>query len=230
MSETKQRLLDAAEGVLAEQGFEAASLRAITSAAEANLASVNYHFGSKERLMQAVIRRRLGPVNEERLALLEACEREARPGAPPVDRIAFALIAPMVRALAGPGRDFRTFGRIVGGLYLDPRERAGRMLVPELTLMFERFVGALHRALPEIPRAELGWRVFFAVGSVVHYVAAGGLLRAISGGVCEPADVEQDIGRLVRFAAAGLCTKGPSGPRRETDPSQKRPKRRPGKP
>ena len=78
---TKDRILDAAEALFMEHGFEATSLRAITAAAGVNLAAVNYHFGSKEELFQAVLTRRLDPMNQERVDLLTALEREAGAGA-----------------------------------------------------------------------------------------------------------------------------------------------------
>ena len=74
---TKDRILDSAERLFARDGFEATSLRAITAEANVNLAAVNYHFQSKEALVQTVIGRRMGPVNAQRLALLDAYEAEA---------------------------------------------------------------------------------------------------------------------------------------------------------
>ena len=78
---TKEKILDAAEALFMEHGFEATSLRQITAAAGVNLAAVNYHFGSKEELFQAVLTRRLDPMNQERLALLTRFEHEAAPRA-----------------------------------------------------------------------------------------------------------------------------------------------------
>ena len=69
--DTKQRILDVAERLFATRGFHATSLRAITRAAEVNLAAVNYHFGSKDALLEAVMLRRLGPLNEIRQARLD---------------------------------------------------------------------------------------------------------------------------------------------------------------
>src|SRR6185312_11029386 len=84
---TKDRILDAAEALFMEHGFEATSLRAITTAAGVNLAAVNYHFGSKEELFQSVLTRRLDPMNQERVALLTELERGAAPGPVACDRI-----------------------------------------------------------------------------------------------------------------------------------------------
>ena len=77
--DTRDRLLDTAERLFAERGVDATSLRHITTEAEANLASVNYHFGSKEALFRQIFARRIGPINEERLRLLDACEANNPP-------------------------------------------------------------------------------------------------------------------------------------------------------
>src|SRR5437773_8511643 len=78
---TKERILDAAEALFMEHGFEATSVRVITAAAGVNLAAANYHFGSKEELFQAVLTRRLDPMNQERVALLDRFEHESAPDA-----------------------------------------------------------------------------------------------------------------------------------------------------
>src|ERR1043166_6329556 len=87
---TRESLLDAAEALFTEHGIQAASLRAITQKAGANLAAVHYHFGSKEGLVKAVFSRRLKPLNQERLRLLEACDLEADPQGGAVEQVLHA--------------------------------------------------------------------------------------------------------------------------------------------
>src|SRR5262245_39243766 len=87
---TRERLLDAAERLFATRGFEATSLRDVTSQAKANIAAVNYHFGSKDALVRAVFERRLGEVNRRRIELLDARGR----GRPDPEQILHAFIAP----------------------------------------------------------------------------------------------------------------------------------------
>lgn len=101
--DTKQRILDAAEQLFAEHGFDGASLRAITGIAGVNLAAVNYHFKSKESLIQAVLARKLGPINQRRLALLDAYEADAGSKPVPLEKIVHAMIGPMVRPVPAAG-------------------------------------------------------------------------------------------------------------------------------
>jgi AcrR family transcriptional regulator len=64
----KDRLLDAAEGLFCERGFKGTSIRDIAAAAGCNIASVNYYFGSKEKLYEEVWRRHLIPMRDARIA------------------------------------------------------------------------------------------------------------------------------------------------------------------
>src|SRR5690606_14469470 len=91
---TKQRLIDAAEALFADEGFDRVSVRDITTKAAANVAAVNYHFGSREGLVAVVMARYINPVNEERLARLEALERRAGNKALAVEEILEAFIRP----------------------------------------------------------------------------------------------------------------------------------------
>src|SRR5436189_6346555 len=75
--ETRTRILDAAEELFMLHGFEGTSMRQLTAKAGVNLAAVNYHFGSKDALIEAVFRRRLDPMNAARIAALEKLELEA---------------------------------------------------------------------------------------------------------------------------------------------------------
>src|SRR3989440_1166893 len=96
-ADTKTRILDAAEVLFMEHGFEATSLRSLTAAAAVNLAAVNYHFGSKEELFQAVLTRRLDPMNQERIDRLEKLEREASGKPLSCEKILFAMLIPALR-------------------------------------------------------------------------------------------------------------------------------------
>src|SRR5260370_36472731 len=99
MSDTKEKILDTAERLIGEQGYAATSLRQIINEAGVNLAAVHYHFGSKEDLLDAVVMRKVGPVNEARLAALTLVEREAGDGEPEVEKVLDAFFAPT--AVAG---------------------------------------------------------------------------------------------------------------------------------
>src|SRR3954470_17942111 len=116
--ETRTRILDAAEELFMQHGFEATSMRALTARAEVNLAAVNYHFGSKHALIEAVFRRRLDPMNAARIAALdelEASSRSADAGA-----ITRAFVAPSLRMTEDAKGGGRNFIRLLGRTYTEP--------------------------------------------------------------------------------------------------------------
>jgi len=198
---TKDRILDAAERLFARDGIEATSLRAITAEAGVNLAAVNYHFQSKDALVIAVIERRVGPLNERRLALLDACEREAGEGPLPLEKVLDAFVRPVVEIFAGHARDFAP---LMGRLYTEPSESVEKIYRSQTGAVVQRFIRAYGRALPELPRNELVWRVHFSMGAIGHTLAASHMLRILSDGECDPSDVEGTVKRLEAYMTAGL--------------------------
>jgi AcrR family transcriptional regulator len=198
---TKDRILDAAERLFARDGFEATSLRAITAEAQVNLAAVNYHFQSKEALVQAVIARRINPINAQRLALLDAYEAESG-GAPlPLERIMDAFLRPIVELVGSHAHEFVP---LVGRIYTEPGDFAARLYKQQFEPMKQRFFPALERAIPGLPPAELSWRIHFAIGAMAHTMAASKILHLMSSGRCDISDVEGTLARLKAFILAGL--------------------------
>ena len=118
--ETKERILDAAETLFMEHGYEATSLRALTTAADVNLAAVNYHFGSKEELFQAVLTRRLDPMNQRAPRALDALRARSAPEPLPCDRILSAMFIPALTLARDPQRGGTNFLRLLGRAYADP--------------------------------------------------------------------------------------------------------------
>ena len=211
---TRDRILDAAEELFAEQGF-ATSLRAITASAGVNLASVNYHFGSKEALIREVFHRRLGPLNAERVGLLDRLEAAAGEEAPPLETIIEAFVGPPLRMSHDPRG--ATFMRLFGHSLGQRDDRILRMFAEEFRTVAERFGAALGRALPHLDRPEVLWRLLFMVGSMAHTMSLSDKLPELTRGVCAPADVEALILRLVPFVAGGMRAAAPvleSGGRR----------------
>jgi AcrR family transcriptional regulator len=200
--DTKQRILNAAEKLFAEHGLAATSLRAITTKAGVNLASVNYHFRSKEELIRAMYRRRLEPINRRRLEMLDGAEREAAPKPAPLESIVDAMLAPLLEAKAGD--EGAGVAILLGRVYAEPGGLAVQMLREQMAEVAQRFGAALHRALPKLTRAELAWRMHFIIGALAHTMVAGKLLEFISGGECSAQDIESARRNMTVFSLAGL--------------------------
>lgn len=216
---TRAALLDAAERLIAEHGIGAASVRAITQEAGANVASVHYYFGSKEALARAVYARRFGPINAERLHRLDTCEAAAGDGAPDLRCLIEAFAAPALEALrdgAGP-----MLAGLIGRALAEPSGEGIEVLRSAFREVFDRFLPAFRRALPDLPADELLWRFHFLVGAMAHTVqmterAARGAGAGWRDGP-QPSDADDRLlRRLTDFAEAGL--RAPSALAEEAEP------------
>ena len=201
--ETRTRILDAAEELFMQHGFEGTSMRQLTSKAGVNLAAVNYHFGSKDALIEAVFRRRLDPMNAARSAALQTLE--ATSPAPSPEAIIRAFIGESLRMIEDTKSGGRNFIRLLGRTYTEPskpiRVLIGQLYAPTM----ERYKSAFERALPQMPREELVWRIHFMFGTLSYTLAATDAVQLIAG--CKPEDrhdarLLED--RLAAFLAAGL--------------------------
>lgn len=202
---TKDRILDAAEALFMEHGYEATSLRSITAAAAVNLAAVNYHFGSKEELFQSVLTRRLDPMNQARLELLTRWEAKAAPSALSCERILVALFVPALKLARDPERGGKDFLRLLGRAYADPAPFIRRFLSEQYAVMIARFKAAFGRALPHLPRKELSWRLHFIMGALSYTLAGTDALKLIA--ELNPHETTNDeilLRRLAPFLLAGL--------------------------
>jgi AcrR family transcriptional regulator len=202
MSDTKQGILDAAERLFGEVGYDAASLRAITAAAGVNIAAVNYHFRSKQELLRSVIERRMHPLNLARLAALDSLEVTGIP--PTLEQLIRILVSPVMLLGGQKGPASTGFKMLLGRLYSDPSRNVRRLFLQELSEVVRRFSAALRRALPGMPEKELYWRIHFMIGAMAHTLAAASLIEILSEGACDPRDSEGTTERLVAFLLGGL--------------------------
>ena len=200
--DTRQKILDAAEELFMQHGFEGTSMRALTSKAGVNLAAVNYHFGSKDALIEAVFRRRLDPMNLARIAELEKLEASGNPSA---EKIIRAFIVPSLRLVEDAKGGGRNFIRLLGRSYSEPAKPIRALIGQLYAPVMERYKAVLERALPHMPREELVWRMHFMFGTLAYTLAATDTVQLIAG--CKPEDrydaalLEE---RLAAFLAAGL--------------------------
>lgn len=199
--DTKERLLDAAERLFAERGVSGTSLRDITAEADANLASVSYHFGGKDGLLEALFERRVAPVNRERLLLLEAFETEADGEPVDVEKVVWAFLAPPFQALTGEGQGGADFMRIAGRMHSDPT-RWRDFFQRQFAAVTERFHGALSRALPDLDEDEVIRRMHYLIGAMAHTFCWA--VEVCPVGPMDRMRPSLMVSSLVRFAAAGL--------------------------
>lgn len=203
-ADTKTRILDAAESLFVNGGFDAMSMRQITSAAGVNLAAVNYHFGTKDALIHAVLARRLDPLDTQRRAMLDAFE--ANYGARlSCEHVLVALFLPAVRIFRSdaPGAD--RFLHFLGRAYTDPSPVVRDFIQTHYIETLGRFFFAFQRTLPELSREDLGFRLNFAMGALSGILAGGNTHRLIREFTQQQGDHEALIlSRLASLMVAAL--------------------------
>jgi AcrR family transcriptional regulator len=195
---TKTRILDAAEHLFADHGFQGTSLRRITSEAGVNLAAVNYHFQSKEALLHAIYERRAGPINRRRLDLLDAIEAG---GEYDVARILDAFVRPVFELGSEVGHVPRLMMRL---LYVETEGMFQHVFERHFRPTFLRFAAALRRATPHLSDQQLMLRMQFFIGSFAHVMASGRVLKVVLKDGLDAVPRELIMRRLIRFAAAGI--------------------------
>jgi AcrR family transcriptional regulator len=196
---TRELILDAAEKLFAEQGIGATSIRAIIAAAEVNNASVHYHFGSKERLITEVFRRRANLIRKERLALLDAIPNDL-PQLEKLEAIVHAFIRP---GLFGADKSrviaqrFAVFGaRVV----TENSELARALMAQEYDEPGRRFLAALTDATTGFSAHELHWRMHAMMGLLVYTMNRSNRIVSITHSAFDPNDDDAVLEELVKIA------------------------------
>lgn len=204
---TPARLLDAAEALFAERGVDAVSVRAVNAAAGVNVAAVHYHFGSKEALVEAVLRRRMDALGARRLAMLAALPAT---DAPATRAVVDALVVPLAELSADPTGSGRAYVRVLALLQgggSESRALLGAAFAPQ----FLPFDAALARALPDLPEPVRHFRLAL-VGTLVVQTLAEPEAAAVALGL-DPADHRSVVAALIDTVTGALAA--PVGPSRK---------------
>jgi len=203
--DTKTKILNAAEQLFAERGYADTSLRLITSQAEVNLASVNYHFGSKKELIQAVLARYLDvfvPGLTQALKGLNNSENRIE------QRNVFeCLVAPLLELNTFKHRGTTTFLQLLGRGYVENQGHLRWFITTHYGDIMELFNQAVQDANPHLSKEEIFWRLHFTLGTVVFTMASSKALIEISrSDFNHDIDIEGLIRKVIPFISAGVST------------------------
>ena len=218
---TQDQILQAAESLFIKHGFEATTLRQITATAGVNLAAVNYHFGSKEALLQEVFKHRLRQLNEERLSALDRLEKQAAGKPVKPTKILDAFFGTLLRLPQTDPKGGANFLRLLGRTLSEPSDFIRIFLASEYEEVLRRYKEALIKSLPDVPREEILWRFHFMLGATAYAIAGTDSLKLLAHeGLKEtqeapsrykPKDKESDfmqinrlLPRLMNFLIGGL--------------------------
>ena len=203
--DTKERILDAAEMLFARDGFHFASLRAITTEADANLAAVNYHFGSKEALLEEVFKRRLIPLNAIRKEQLELVRDQAASEGrmPEAEDVLKAFIVPTVKfCCQDPGAEH--FSTLVGRAIAEPDDTVRNVFIHHIMPIFHLFFDLLQESLPGLDIDTVFWRLHFAMGATTHTMRLMGKPELLPAGLNRNIDIDKLLEDLMAFVTAGV--------------------------
>ena len=202
-NDARTRILTAAARLFAARGLAGAGLREITAEAGVNLAAVNYHFGSKEGLLEALFAQRAKPITEARLAALVRC-RVAPDRPPMLEQVLDAFLRPAFSLGLEAGVDGATFGKLRARLSVESEELYRRILSRAFDDSTRQFLDAVTAALPDLPSAEVAWRFHFMLGTMIYTMANSGRIQSVTAGALDPSDPDAILARLIPFLAAGF--------------------------
>ncbi len=199
---TKTRLLDAAERLFGEQGFEGVSMRTLADEAQVNLGAATYHFGSKEKLYLAAFFRRFRPTAERRMHLLESLLAEARTKdtPPKLETVLECLFRPPLETIAKHPAFFQMMSR---NLFMPPAFMQDAMRT-ETDQTFARFIKVIEGICPDSPRAQIQTHLRYCLGMLLVSVGVPLLDAGRKSKTSKNKELEQRLGSLVRFASAGF--------------------------
>jgi len=201
---TKNKILDAAEQLFADKGFNGTSLREITGAAGVNLAAVNYHFGSKKELIKAVMSRymdKLSPALETALSLL--CKTEIKPS---LHDVFSAFVDPLLSLSTFRENGTSNFLQLLGRGYTDSQGFLRWFLTTQYPNVFAHFTKAVHRAYPELTTEEMFWRLHFTMGTIVFTMSSSeALIDIAQNDFNHQLTIEAVINKVIPYVAAGVA-------------------------
>ena len=204
----QDRLLDAAEELFCEHGFEGTSIRDIATAAGCNIAAVNYYFGGKENLYVAVWRRHLHLMRQARVASIEKVMSQ-QDGEPSLEELltsyANAFVEPLVDKKTG-GRFIRLMAREMVDKHLPQNIFLEEMIIPVMTALQQALMGIC----PALDEANARLAILSIVGQLVHTTMAETMLEQSDNLEIPKFEFADVVKHIVRFSAAGIraCAEG----------------------
>ena len=199
-TDTRERILDVAERLFARRGIDAVSVRDIIRKAGANLGAINYHFGTKRKLIITVFDRRMSPVTKERLSALDALEKAAGDGALPLEGVLEAMFRPAVLHAMDKQRGGAVFGKLMARSMMEPNPHLESFMRGQIEPIIRRFDAALMRAMPNLTLEDVFWRMHLLIGGLHQSLLM--LESKPPNGIRLRMDAESYVKRFVAFAAA----------------------------
>lgn len=208
-TDTKKKLLDVAEKLFSDDGISSTSLRKIISEAGTNLASIHYHFGSKEALIKEVYARRMKPIALEREKMLDLIEytpdKEEM-----LEKLLKAFIEPMLRVQLESNEEKRIFLKLFEKAHSESEE-IKKIIISNFEKINVRFLKMFGKVMPELSREELFWRFKCIIGVVLASARQFPAMGLFKEQRSKTADISFHMERIIPFLVAGFLAPVPVG-------------------
>lgn len=199
----RDRILDTAETLFAERGFDGVTLRQISEGAGVDVALASYHFGKKLDLFRAVFDRRAPDLNNARLEALRAAEAAAAPNSPGVEAIIEAFLRPLELAQETGDEGWTHYLALIA--YINNSPYWGTIMMSALfDDLATQFIDALSRALPGAQKRDIYWCYHNLSGALTLTLARTGRIDRLSKGLCRSEDFRSAYDHMIPFVAAGF--------------------------
>lgn len=208
---TKERILDAGEALFAEGGYDGTSIRDIADGAGVKLAVVGYHFGPKEQLFDAVVRRRASIMSAQRIRSLEAARNSGKRGKALLAALIRGYVAPFFEMASSGDRGWRNYATLMGRLANSPR--GTDVIDRHYDITARAYVDAFHSALPDANRQAIVDGFLVMVSAMLAICAGTGRAERLMqkpAGAIAPTITFDD---LTAFIVAGFSAIGQALPR-----------------
>lgn len=203
MKSVQDRLLDVAEDLFCEYGFKGTSIRDIASEAGCNIASVNYYFGSKEKLYEEVWRRHLIPMRDVRIASIDKVMSQmgARPN---LENLLRSFADTFVGSIVDAGK-ISQLSKLMAREYIDSHLPTNMfvddIIMPTISVMRS----ALLKSCPDLDESKIMPVIFSVIGQLVHLVHVKTMFEHGGDDLSLPVfDSDEIIDHIVKFSAAGI--------------------------
>lgn len=198
---SRDAILDAAERVFADSGFEGTSMRSIAENAGVAQALLHYHFGTKERLFAEMFTRRSEVINTARIKRLDELFRKRLPS---LEEVLDTLLRPLIELGHDELRGGSYFSRLVVSVAASSDSRSRALIADNYDPVARRFIDAFRCVLPGLEEPDAVRGYLFVIGVGMTIMAPTGRLNRLSGNRCDDVDIDSMVAHAVPFAAAGL--------------------------
>lgn len=206
-NKTRSQIIQAAEKIFARGGYRAMTLREVTCEAGVNLASVNYHFGSKSNLMHELIGERFAPINQERLRLLDLKVTKYSNHVVPLEEIFDALFRPLFTGLASAAVKDAKLMQIIGRALTEPADFIRNLHKDFFAELSMSFIRQIKRTCPKLSEEQIQYRFFLSISTMIGTMIEQVRLEGISDGKLDGSNLDRLLSELTDFVVAGFRQK-----------------------